>query len=228
MSENYRMTYNVDLVFCIDATGSMQNVLDMVKANALNFYNDVSASMSAKQKSINKFRIRLVIFRDFLADNEDAIITSDFYTLPEQTDVFQQCVSAIRAFGGGDDPEDGLEALAYAIRSPWDEEGVKRRHVIVVWTDAATHPLGYGASAPNYPSYMAKSFAELSDWWGDAQNSGFIDQNAKRLLLFAPAAEYWTTVIENWDNTLQFESIAGQGLQEYDYAQIIEQISNSI
>ena len=38
MANNYRMDYGVDLVFCIDATMSMQPLLDTVKNNALNFY----------------------------------------------------------------------------------------------------------------------------------------------------------------------------------------------
>ena len=40
MASNYRdkMTYEVDLVFCIDATMSMDLILDKVKENALNFY----------------------------------------------------------------------------------------------------------------------------------------------------------------------------------------------
>ena len=29
--EGYRLTYHVDMVFCIDATGSMRHVLDFVK-----------------------------------------------------------------------------------------------------------------------------------------------------------------------------------------------------
>ena len=37
MAGNYKLTYNVDIVFCIDATGSMDNVINIVKENALHF-----------------------------------------------------------------------------------------------------------------------------------------------------------------------------------------------
>ncbi len=40
--------------------------------------------------------------------------------------------------------EDGLEALGYAMKSDWNNDGMKKRHVIVLWTDANTHPIGYG------------------------------------------------------------------------------------
>ena len=37
MASNYQITYNVDMVFCIDCTGSMGNIIEMVKKNALNY-----------------------------------------------------------------------------------------------------------------------------------------------------------------------------------------------
>ena len=228
MGNNYKITYNVDMVFCIDATGSMGGVIDMVKANAVNFYSDVTNAMAEKNKTINKMRIRIIAFRDYVADKEDAMLVTDFFTLPDQVAEFEQCVSSIEAFGGGDDPEDGLEALAYAIKSDWDTEGMKKRHVIVVWTDASTHELGFGSAEPNYPKNMAANFNELTAWWGDCQNKGFINQSAKRLLLFAPNEPYWTTISDNWDNVIHFPSKAGKGLKEIDYRQIIDSISNTI
>ncbi|MBQ4630904.1 MAG: VWA domain-containing protein [Clostridia bacterium] len=228
MSSNYRITYNVDMVFCIDATGSMGGVINMVKNNALHFFNDVTQAMARKNKTIDKLRVRVVAFRDYIADGDDAMLVTDFFSLPEQTADFERCVNSIEAFGGGDDPEDGLEALGYAIRSNWNAEGMKKRQVIVVWTDATTHDLGFGASAPNYPSRMAKTFDELTAWWGDCQNSGYINQNAKRLLLFAPNGPHWNVISDTWDNVIHFPSVAGKGLGEYDYEQIIDSISNTI
>lgn len=228
MDNNNRITYNVDMVFCIDATGSMGNVINMVKKNALNFYSDVINVMSKKNKIINKLRIRIVAFRDYVADGEDAMLATEFFLLPDEASEFEKCVNSIKAFGGGDDPEDGLEALGYAIKSKWDEEGIKRRQVIVVWTDATTHEIGFGNRMPFYPSKMAKSFSELTEWWGDKQNSGFINQNAKRLLLFAPDGDYWNTISANWDNVIHCYSTAGKGLSEFDYSQIIDSISNTI
>ena len=228
MGSNYRMSYNVDMVFCIDATGSMDNVISIVKKNALSFYADVMDAMAKKSKVIDKLRVRVIAFRDYLADGDEAMMVTDFFDLPGQAYDFERCVKSIEAKGGGDEPEDGLEALAYAIKSDWDNEGIKKRQVIVVWTDASTHEIGYGASEPNYPSKMAKSFDELTFWWGDSQNKGHINQNAKRLLLFAPGKKYWNTISDTWDNVIHYPSIAGQGLEEFDYAQIINAISNTI
>lgn len=224
----FKVTYNVDMVFCIDSTGSMGNVIDMVKRNAIHLYEDVMQSMELKGKKINSLRVKLIAFRDYASDAENAMLASEFFELPEETEEFEECVKSIVAFGGGDDPEDGLEALGYAIKSAWNTEGVKKRQVIVVWTDAPTHMLGEGINAPNYPTKMAKDFSELTAWWGDSANEGFMNQNAKRLLLFAPDAPYWNSISDTWDNVIHFPSIAGAGLGEFDYQQIIDAISNTI
>ncbi len=228
MAGNYKMTYNVDMVFCIDCTGSMGDLIEIVKNNALNFYQDMKNAMEEKRKNINQLRVRVVAFRDYRADGADAMLTTDFFNLPQEAEEFERCVRSLRADGGGDDPEDGLEALAYAIKSKWNADGVKGRQVIVVWTDAATHPIGFGANSPYYPNGMPRDIQELASWWGGVQSSGFVDKNKKRLLLFAPDAPAWSQISQNWDNVIHFPSQSGEGLSELDYAQIIDVISNSV
>jgi len=204
MGENYLFKYNVDMVFCIDATASMRPVINTVKNNALNFYHDVTAAMERKGKHINEMRIRVIAFRDYLADGDSAMMTTDFFRLPEQSKDFERCVKSIHAKGGGDTPEDGLEALGYAIKSKWTPGGDKRRNIIVVWTDASTHKLG------------------------DEQCPGQISDSSKRLVLFAPYEEEWSVVTENWNNVIHYPSTAGNGLEDLDYKEIIDAIGNSI
>ncbi len=228
MGSNYKITYNVDMVFCIDCTGSMSDIIELVKSNALNFYRDVTNAMNKKHKYISQLRVRVVAFRDYIADGDEAMLVTDFFRLPEEAAEFEACVRSLRADGGGDEPEDALEAIAYAIRSKWDTEGMKRRQVIVVWTDATTHPIGYAKNCPNYPAGMAQSMQELSAWWGDRQTKGFIDSNAKRLLLYAPDTPDWNVIAQNWDNVLHFPSEAGNGLSEFEYSEIIDTITNTI
>lgn len=228
MAGNYKMTYGVDLVFCIDATMSMDPVLDTVKNNALNFYQDFKRVMDAKHKSVSELRVRIVAFRDYLADKEQAMMITNFFSLPQQTAEFHACVRSIEADGGGDDPEDGLEALAYAMKSDWNHTAMRRRHVIVVWSDDATHDLGYGRSAQNYPRNMARDFNELTQWWGSKSYPGVMDESAKRLILFTPDVRSWSTIRDNWNNVIQYESNAGTGLRDCDYDQILSAICNSI
>ena len=225
--EKYQLSYHVDMVFCIDATGSMRHVLDFVKQNALNLYRDVTGAMERKRKVISRMRIRVIAFRDYVADGDEAMMASDFFVLPEQAQQFSDCVNGLAAKGGGDIPEDGLEALGYAIRSDWTREGVKKRHIIVVWSDAPTHPLGHGRIAPWYPDGMAANFDELSLWWEDEQLGGAMDENAKRLLIFAPDAPDWNRISAVWSQVVHVQTVS-EGLSELEYQQVIDAVCNTI
>lgn len=233
-----QMTYTVDLVFCIDATGSMNPVLNVVKENALSFYTDLMKALNEKGKRVESVRIRVIAFRDYLEDMDDAMLVTDFFTLPEDTEEFTDTVNGIRAFGGGDIPEDGLEALGYAIRSDWSTTGTKRRQIIVLWSDAPPHPIGFAKESEYYPEGMASDFRELTDWWENEQN-GYVNRRAKRLILYTPAgkepgsydpeSEYpWDNIVNNWNNVIHFPSVAGGGLKEIQYQEIISAIVQSI
>lgn len=229
MGSNYRLNYGVDLVFCIDATGSMDHILDTVKQNALNFYDDFKEVMEKKKKHVSQLRIRVIAFRDYIEDQENAMMLTDFFTLPDEAEAFRARIQCIDAEGGGDDPEDGLEAVAYAIKnSKWSLSSEKRRHVIVVWSDEGTHPLGYGRSSAYYPSNMAKDFDELTAWWGTKTAPGIMDENAKRLVMFTPNKPGWSNIRANWNKALMCESEAGNGLDKLNYETILDIISNTI
>ena len=228
MTDNqYSMNYNVDLVLCIDSTGSMAHIIDIVKRNALKLYADITHEMEARHKFIDTLRIRVISFRDYLADGENAMMVSDFFTMPEQERVLQDCVNLIEAKGGGDAPEDGLEALAYAIKSKWTTQGSKRRHIIVLWSDAATHEIGFGAGSPYYPSGMPRSFGELSSWWDDPQFGGFMNSSAKRMIVFAPDSPAWSDISAKWDQVIHVRTVS-EGLREVEYQQVLNVIGNSI
>ena len=223
----YQLTYNVDMVFCIDSTGSMRHVLDFVKQNALNLYQDITREMEKKHKTIHQLRVKVIAFRDYIADGEEAMLSSDFFTLPEQAEMLRDCVEGIHAKGGGDIPEDGLEALAYAIRSDWTREGVKKRHIIVVWSDAPTHELGHGKIAPWYPDGMAQDFDELTLWWEEEQLGGCMDENAKRLLIFAPDAPEWNRISSEWGQVIHVQTVS-EVLEDVEYSQVLDSVCNTI
>ena len=231
MASNYRdkMTYEVDLVFCIDATMSMDLILDKVKENALNFYQDFQQAMEEKKKKVSQLRVRIVAFRDYYYDKDRAMMVTDFFRLPDMAKEFEACIKSIVPDGGGDDPEDGLEALAYAIKSPWCRGQGKKRHVIVVWSDEGTHELGFGKKTSNYPKGMPKDFNELTEWWGSRQSAGIMDESAKRLLMFAPDKPGWSTIRGNWNNVIHaVTDDTDVGLSKVDYKEILNAICNSI
>lgn len=231
MASNYRsrMTYEVDLVFVIDATMSMDPILDKVKEKALDFYQDFQHIMDEKGKKISQLRIRVIAFRDYYYDHEKAMMVTNFFKLPAMAEDFEACVKSIIPDGGGDDPEDGLEALAYAMKSKWCDGSAKKRHVIVVWSDEGTHDLGFGKTAPNYPKGMPENFNELTEWWGSKGHPGLMDENAKRLLIFAPDKPAWSIIRENWNNVIHaVTDDSDVGLSKVEYTEIMDAICNSI
>ena len=147
------LRYAVDIVLCIDITMSMHPVLDGVKSSALSFHDKLTSVMAEKGKSISQLRVKVIAFRDFGDRADDAIEETGFLALPGQSDEYQAFVRRLEARGGGDAPESGLEALALAIRAPWERGLDRRRHVIVMFTDAPAHTLeaptpGFDARPP--------------------------------------------------------------------------------
>jgi hypothetical protein len=218
--------YAVDLVLCIDGTGSMEPVIEEVKSSTLNFFEQLGEKLSQQRKRVDQFRTKVIVFRDYWADSKEmAMISSDFFTLPNESDKFNKFVSDIYADGGGDAPENGLEALALAIQSPWEEiqDFARKRHIIVLFTDTSTHDLTKVPKPKHYPTDIPQTFELLTNAW-HAQ----LSDNSKRLLLFAPEMEPWTLIQQVWNNVIFFPSQAGQGLEEFEMDEILNAIVKSV
>jgi von Willebrand factor type A domain len=216
--------YAVDLVMCIDGTGSMGHLIEEVKSSALKFYEQLEVKMAEKEKKIDQLRAKVIVFRDYWADPEElAMQVSGFYDLRTQLAEFASFVSGMTATGGGDEPENGLEALALALQSDWEKSQgfAKQRHVVVVYTDASAHSLEKGSRPDHYPKSIPKTFDEITDYWHEMPTP------SKRLLLFAPDASPWS-VMNSWENTIHFSSKAGDGLEEFEMEEIMNAIANSI
>ena len=220
------LSYAVDIVFCVDVTGSMTPILDQVKANALRFFGDVQSNLTAKGKTIDELRVRVVAFRDIVADGEAALQESPFFELPAEETGFSGFVNGLVAEGGGDAPESGLEAVALAMTSPWTTRGDRRRQVIVVWTDQPAHSLDASAVPPALAGRVPADFSALTDVWEDPQ--GPLGSSSKRLIVFAPDGPGWSDISGVWENVVHHPSQAGGGLSDVDYGTIIDSIGNSV
>jgi hypothetical protein len=229
MADRQGFTYSADLVLVIDATGSMAPIIESVKASALSLHDDLAKYMDRIGKTIDWLRVRVIAFRDFYSDpGEESLVTSDFFRLPEQGGDLADFLHGIRACGGGDEPESGLEGLCEAIRSSWAGEGAEQRQIVVVWTDAGAHPLekNRGAKPVGYPAHMAADLNELADLWDGSSSP--VHPSGKRLLLYAPDMYPWTEISNNWQNALQYTSKAGAGLGDRDYRSILYAIAQSV
>lgn len=222
------LKYNVDIVMCIDCTGSMGHLLDLVKTNALKFYPDLREACEEKGKNIDELRIKVIAFRDYNADGADGMHETKFFNIPDEESEFKAYINGLTPDGGGDEPENGLEAVALAMKSDWTKGGDKRRHVIIVWSDASAHPLESPLTKNSYyPNGMPANFDEITDWWEDEQG-GKMNKSAKRLLIYAPDAQPWSDMGLNWSNAIHHPAKAGEGLDDIDYETILASVVNSI
>ena len=213
---------NIDVVFCIDGTGSMDAYLDGIKQIMKSWETDISAVCNECGRSCGQLRARLIVFRDYVDDGENAMQVTDFFNLPQQAEEFEACINSITASGGGDIPEDGLEALAYAIKSKWCNESTIKRHVIIVWTDAPTHDIGFGRNSKHYPNGMPQDMSELNDWWEE------MNDRAKRLIMFAPDETHWDYISRQWENVAHFHAAAGDRETEEKYKKALLTIVHNV
>jgi hypothetical protein len=225
------LSYAVDIVLCIDSTSSMGPTLENVKHATLSFPGRLAKEMAGKGRGISSLRLKVIAFRDFGHNSDDAIVATRFLSVPDELSEFERTVRALQPLGGGDAPESGLEALAMAMASDWETGLDRRRHVIVMFTDAPAHPLGSPdhTAADTYPQWIPSSLDGLFEQWGHAQSSkALMENSAKRLLLFAPENYPWNHIADDWNNTLFFPSTAGEGLEEWEMDEIIATIANSL
>lgn len=225
-----QQSYCVDIVMCIDATGSMGPIIKEVRESAMQFCDRFHEAMQAGGKNVDALRVKVIAFRDYLPSKEIPMTESPFYTLPKESRQFHDFVEGIKARGGGGDgPENALEAMALAMRSDWTREGIKRRHVILVFTDAGAVPLQDPARVknPDYPTGMPESLAALGDLWSGSTEGGMPEERSARMVFFVPQKDPWIQ-IQVWNNVWTTFSRAGSGLKEIDIDQILQLLVNSV
>ena len=236
--DNLMIDTNVDIVFVIDATESMQPLIDKVKSLTLTFREELEKGLEKNRRRINNLRMKVIVFRDYYVDDVYAMEESRFFILPEESQDFYNFVSKIRAGGGGDEPESGLEALALALRSDFVKDGDKKRHVIVLFTDASAHEFEQQKDGvpDNYPNKMFRNLGDLYQTWGTGQDalgvaSDYPEQmskDAKRLVLFAPSLYPWNEMELDLENVIRKDMDKGNGGRDLDLDDVIALIANSI
>lgn len=202
--------YSIDLVMCIDATKSMAPLINDLKSNVKKLLREIVYQIELHNRSIEQLRVKIIAFRDYKYDAEP-MLESIFFVLDKELDALQDFLNGIEMTGGGDGPENALEAMALAMKSDWVKTGYKRRHDIIVWTDSAALPLGARKGCLNYPNDMPADFAELRNLWEGPE----MDRLAKRMLIFAPDTEPWSDM-EEWENTIHVVSHAGEGCSDVE------------
>lgn len=215
------MDYNIDMVMCIDGSAKMRPVIEKVKKNVFVFYEKVVNAFREFDRDVGEVRIKVIVFRDFAGD-ERPMEESEFFVLPEQIYEFLSFVQGIKAVGGGaNSPENALEAVILAMKSDWTKGGVKRRHMILVYTDSEALPLGKRADCPGYPAGMPADLKEMQSWWeGDVPCENFSTRSSG-LIAFAPNVYPWSDLC-CFNRYCPAYSKAGTDISEIDFINVFD------
>ncbi|MBI2240174.1 MAG: VWA domain-containing protein [Magnetospirillum gryphiswaldense] len=177
--------YHVDVNILVDGTGSMGTLIEGVKRLAVGTHPAIMDALQKEQKHVDKLRVGVTVFRDFGCDGSNALVPSGFFSLPEEESKLLDFVSRITPTGGGDEPENSLEALASALQADWTNEGTKQRHVTLLFSDASPHPYG-AVSGPGKPDTLPATFDEVLDIWRGGRQDVKLRSEARRLYLMVP------------------------------------------
>lgn len=117
----------IDIVVSFDVTESMQPYIDAMKEVIMDFADQLA-------KANRDYRLGLVTFEDYVVRDEPVFTRS--------AREFKGWIGALQAGGGGDIPEDSLDALIAASHFPFRPEA---QGVIILITDAPNHYRGDGS-----------------------------------------------------------------------------------
>ncbi len=118
----------LDVLFAIDATGSMGDEIEQLKANMVK----VSEAVAAAHPETS-LRFGMTVFRD----EGDAFVTKSFQ-FTEDVPGFVTALREVEANGGGDTPEAVSQAIAEALSGPtW--RGADTVKLVFLIGDAAPH-----------------------------------------------------------------------------------------
>ena len=227
MKDNLLDGYGVDMVMCIDVTCAMSPIIGKINEYARSIYGKFVKAMEEEGKSVCRFRIRVIGFRDFKFDAKPIVDSGKFFLLPDDNKEFECFVRVLQAEGGGDTPESSLEAIALALKSKWTNECSRQRHIILVLTDAPAHSLGCGSDSVHYPDGMPVDLAELGRWWDEGVPNGSYKPESGRLVVFAPEFYPWNEMVL-WNQYWHAPCRAGSGLIDLEFEEIIDLLAGVV
>ena len=123
----------MDLVFVIDATGSMKDDIEQLRM-------DLVSQLAAFKASLDSFRVGLVFYRDYGDDFSYYGLPIKYYPFTDNLDEFTGNLNDITILGseGGDIPEAVYEGLYAGLALyTWDKDAAKK---IILIGDAEPHP----------------------------------------------------------------------------------------
>jgi hypothetical protein len=168
----------VDIVFVMDVTESMQPYIDAIKQNIIQFVQDLAANN-------RDYRLGLVTFEDYVVSKYPDCNCEYRNTMTSDVQKFIGWVGSLHAGGGGDIPEDQLDALAYAASFPFRPEA---QGIVIIVTDAPPHHDGDGSGNTQHDQAFwdhHQAGVQVTDQTGD-KVAALMQKNGVTLYAVAP------------------------------------------
>ncbi|MGO9449864.1 MAG: FHA domain-containing protein [Candidatus Binataceae bacterium] len=208
----------VDIVFVLDVTESMQPYIDAVKQNIISFAHDLASNN-------RDYRLGLVTFEDYVVSKYPDCNCEYRNTMTSNVNQFINWVSGLHAGGGGDIPEDQLDALAYAASFPFRPEA---QGIIIIVTDAPPHHAGDGSQYTQHDQAYHDHHpdnTEVTDLTGDS-TAALLKKNGLTLYAVVPppfiAPEYQQIVDATHGRSYNIITEEGR------FADLVREIGHSI
>ena len=207
IEENFNKRNNyLDIVFCIDCSGSMEDFIRKFQKESKTLYKNILEQSENRCLDLKVCRIKIITFKDLHYKDDSPVMDSGFFELPNDHILMEDYVSSINPLNGSCNYNYGLQALSLAIKSDWQKHvidaNVKNtyRHLIVMITDSESYPLDNQNDTKvkdDIKTGCAKSLEELCHWWENDTNA-FMPRG-KKLCLFAPDVYPWAEIGLNFN-----------------------------
>lgn len=196
-----KLTYRVDIVFCIDFSGNNRDFLKQFKILFPNLVNDIKNEFTIKDKYVEVVRIRFLGFNDLIEES----IESNFFIIPGQEDELDFFLIQFQSKGGGEGYTIGIKSLESAIKSKWTFRANRNRHIILYYSNNKTQE--------------TVDWDMLTDIW---ESNKYTNNSSKRLVLLTPNDKPWDIISNNWNNVIHYPSENGIDLSVLDFKTILE------
>ena len=145
----------LDVVFAIDATGSMKNDIETLKT-------DLLPALMEHFKDIESVRFGLLFYRDYGDSFNYKGLPVKVFAFTDNLQVFNKNLNSIRIIGkeGGDIPEAVYEAIYSSVEFYGWRDGDKVNRQIILIGDAEPHPKPRGLGKYSRDFVMEKAEAK--------------------------------------------------------------------
>jgi len=209
----------VDIVFILDITESMQPYIDAVKQNVITFAQDLASNN-------RDYRLGVVTFEDYVVSKEPDCGCPYRNKMTGDVHEFISWVGGLHAGGGGDIPEDQLDALAYASTFPFRPEA---QGILILITDAPNHTAGDGSAHTQHDQafwdHHPDKSADVTSLTGD-QVAAMLKKNGLTLYAVVPppfiAPDYAKIVNETHGRSYNIVTEEGR------FDELVREIGHSI